>query len=101
MSKALETPWASAAAVGVIAATRVDVDPAQRGGLLTQGPFLATRAKFNQTSPVHRGKFVRERLFCVTPAPPPANLAIRPPDLDPRLTTRERFAQHATDPFCG
>jgi hypothetical protein len=80
---------------------RVDVDPAQRGGLLTQGAFLATRAKFNQTSPVHRGKFVRERLFCTTPSPPPANLAIRPPDLDPRLTTRERFAQHSTDPYCA
>jgi hypothetical protein len=80
---------------------QVDVDPARRGGLLTQGAFLATRAKFNQTSPVHRGKFVRERLFCTTPDPPPANLAIRPPDLDPRLTTRERFAQHSTDPFCA
>ncbi len=80
---------------------QVDVDPARRGGLLTQGAFLATRAKFNQTSPVHRGKFVRERLFCTTPDPPPANLAIRPPDLDPRLTTRERFAQHSADPFCA
>jgi hypothetical protein len=80
---------------------RVDVDPAQRGGLLTQGAFLATRAKYNQTSPVHRGKFVRERLFCTTPAPPPANLAIRPPDLDPRLTTRQRFAQHSVDPYCA
>jgi hypothetical protein len=80
---------------------RVDVDPAQRGGLLTQGAFLATRAKFDQTSPVHRGKFVRERLFCTTPAPPPANLVIRAPDVDPRLTTRERFAQHATDAYCA
>jgi hypothetical protein len=80
---------------------RVDVDPAQRGGLLTQGAFLATRAKYNQTSPVYRGKFVRERLFCTTPSPPPADLAIRAPDLDPRLTTRGRYAQHATDPYCA
>ncbi|HEY3593980.1 MAG TPA: DUF1592 domain-containing protein, partial [Polyangiaceae bacterium] len=47
---------------------RVDVDPVTRGGLLTQGSFLATRAKFDQTSPVYRGKFVRERLFCTTPS---------------------------------
>jgi hypothetical protein len=80
---------------------RVDVDPAQRGGVLTQGSFLATRAKYDQTSPVYRGKFVRERLFCTTPSPPPADLAIRAPDLDPRLTTRERYAQHATDPNCS
>jgi hypothetical protein len=80
---------------------RVEVDTSQRGGLLTQGSFLATRAKFDQTSPVYRGKFVRERLFCTTPSPPPPNLAIRAPDLDPRLTTRERFAQHSVDPFCA
>jgi hypothetical protein len=30
-------------------------------------------------------------------APPPPNLQIRPPDLDPKLTTRERFARHAQD----
>jgi len=80
---------------------RVDVDPARRGGLLTQGAFLATRAKFDQTSPVHRGKFVRERLFCTTLSPPPPDIAIRAPDLDPRLTTRERFAQHSADPYCA
>lgn len=80
---------------------RVDVDPARRGGLLTQGAFLATRAKFNQTSPVHRGKFVRERLFCTSPAPPPPDLMIRPPELDLNLTTRERFAQHSADPYCA
>lgn len=80
---------------------RVDVDPGRRGGLLTQGAFLATRAKFDQTSPVLRGKFVRERLFCTAPDPPPANLAIRAPDLDPRLTTRQRYAQHSADPFCA
>ena len=80
---------------------RVDVDPARLGGLLTQGAFLATRAKFDQTSPVHRGKFVRERLFCTTPSPPPPDIAIRAPALDPDLTTRERFAQHSEDPYCA
>lgn len=80
---------------------RVDVDVSRRGGLLTQGSFLAIHAKFDQTSPVTRGKFVRERLFCTSPPPPPANLAIHAPDLDPRLTTRQRFEQHATDPFCA
>jgi len=80
---------------------RVDVDVDRRGGLLTQGSFLAIHAKFDQTSPVTRGKFVRERLFCTSPPPPPANLAIHAPDLDPRLTTRQRFEQHSTDPFCA
>jgi len=80
---------------------RVELDPYQRAGFLTQGAFLATHAKPNQTSPVHRGKFVRQQLLCTVPPPPPANLQIQPPSLNPRLTTRERFAQHSEDPFCA
>jgi hypothetical protein len=80
---------------------RADVDPARLGGLLTQGAFLATRAKFDQTSPVQRGKFVRERLFCTTLAPPPPDIAVRAPALAPDLTTRERFAQHSQNPYCA
>jgi hypothetical protein len=79
----------------------VALDPARRAGLLTQPSLLAVHAKANQTSPVHRGRFVREQLFCTTPPPPPSNVQIRPPKLDPRMTTRQRFAQHTADPFCA
>lgn len=70
-------------------------------GLFTQGSFLATHAKANQTSPVLRGKFVRARLLCTPPPPPPADRVIVPPAVDPRLATRARFAAHASDPFCA
>jgi hypothetical protein len=70
-------------------------------GLFTQGSFLATHAKANQTSPVLRGKFVRARLLCAPPPPPPADRVIVAPSVDPRLATRARFAAHATDPFCA
>jgi hypothetical protein len=80
---------------------RVDLDPAVRGGLLTQGAFLSLAAKANQTSPVLRGKFVREELFCQELPPPPPDAEIRAPDLDPNLTTRERFAQHSANPECA
>jgi hypothetical protein len=80
---------------------RVDLDPGTRGGLLTQGAFLSLSAKANQTSPVLRGKFVREELFCEELLPPPPDAEIRAPDLDPNLTTRERFAQHSADPGCA
>ena len=73
----------------------------QRAGLLTQGAFLAVYGKANQSDPVHRGRFVRERMLCTTPPPPPQNIAIRPPALDPRLTTRQRFDQHTSDPACS
>lgn len=78
----------------------VALDPAQRAGVLTQASVLSTQAKFNQTSPVLRGKWVREQLLCDHLEPPPADVDITPPALDPDLTTRERFAQHSDDPDC-
>ena len=72
-----------------------------RAGVLSQGGLLSLLAKADQTSPVHRGKFVREQLLCMPPPPPPANLMIKPPELSATLTTRERFAQHSADPSCS
>jgi hypothetical protein len=73
----------------------------QRAGVITQGSMMATLAKFNQTSPVMRGHFLREQILCQFIAPPPADINITPPDLDPNLTTRERFRQHNDDPACA
>lgn len=79
---------------------RVELDGVQRTGLLTHASFLAMHAHEDQTSPVHRGKVVRENLLCeVMPAPPP-EVDDTPPDLDPNLTTRERFSEHSTSPVC-
>lgn len=80
--------------------TRVEVDGVQRGGLLSQGAFLAIWGKANQTSPVHRGLFVREQLLCSPLPPPPNDVAIEIPALDPTLTTRERFAKHEEVTAC-
>ncbi len=80
---------------------RVDLDPARRGGILTQAGILASLAKSNQTDPIHRGKFVRERLLCQTVPPPPVNANITPPEVKPGSTTRERFSQHRADPACA
>jgi hypothetical protein len=80
---------------------RVDLDPEQRAGLLTQPSLLAVNAHADQTSPVHRGKFVRERLLCEPIAPPPPNVKAVPPAVDPSATTRERFAEHDKNPSCS
>jgi hypothetical protein len=80
---------------------RIDLDPARAAGMLTQGSFLATHAKADQTSPVLRGKFVRAQLFCTPPQPPPPNIVVMPPTVDPRLSTRQRFAMHTADPLCA
>jgi len=79
---------------------RVDLDPSQRVGFLTQGAFLAMNAKPNQPSPIHRGKFVREKLFCDLLPPPPTNIVIKAPDPKPNTSARERFAEHTKDETC-
>jgi hypothetical protein len=75
--------------------------PPERVGLLTQPAFLTQQAKPNQSSPVLRGKSVREALLCDTVPPPPAGLIVIPPDPDPNLTTRERFAVHVEEESCA
>jgi hypothetical protein len=80
---------------------RVDVDPSRRAGFLTQGGLVALLSKANQTSPVQRGKFVREQLLCDDLPPPPAGVDITPPELSATLTTRQRFEQHSADPSCA
>jgi hypothetical protein len=80
---------------------KILLDPARASGILTQGALLATHAKADQTSPIHRGKFVRARLFCTPPPPPPPTIIVRPPSVNPRLSTRERFQQHVADASCA
>lgn len=72
----------------------------QRGGLLGLGAVLAAHAHSNESSPIKRGLFVRDRLLCQDLPPPPANLDTTPPGLDPTLTTRARFARHTADAAC-
>jgi cellulase/cellobiase CelA1 len=69
-------------------------------GLLTHGSLLTTHSLPTSSSPIHRGKLIRERFLCQELPPPPANLDTSPPPVDPSLSTRERYAQHASDPAC-
>jgi hypothetical protein len=87
-------------AMGVTPFTRVDLDGRERGGLLTQAGILAMLSNANQASPVHRGVFVRQQLLCQMLPPPPNDVMIELPQLDPKLTTRERFTRHREDPSC-
>ncbi len=75
--------------------------PGQRHGLLTQPGFMALHAHAAQSSPIQRGVFVRERIFCEPVMPPPPSVNNNPPDPDPSLTTRERFAVHTEQPACA
>ncbi|HYJ08228.1 MAG TPA: DUF1592 domain-containing protein [Polyangiaceae bacterium] len=79
---------------------RVELDPNQRAGLLTQAAVLAVHSLPDQSSPVSRGKLVREKLLCQPPPAPPANANITPPEVDPTKSTRERFAEHTAEASC-
>ena len=74
--------------------------PDPRFGLLTQPALLTLLSHADQTAPVIRGVFVRERFLCQAVPPPPPNVKAVPPELDPNATTRERFRQHTEQAAC-
>jgi hypothetical protein len=79
---------------------RVDLDPAQRFGLLTQGSFLATHAYPHDSAPIKRGVAVREALLCQDVPSPPRDLAVQVPEPDLKRSIREQFEQHSSEPAC-
>jgi Protein of unknown function (DUF1592)/Protein of unknown function (DUF1588)/Protein of unknown function (DUF1587)/Protein of unknown function (DUF1595)/Protein of unknown function (DUF1585) len=79
---------------------QVKVDPTQRAGLITQAGVMAVLGKPDRSSPVLRGKFIREKLFCQTVSPPPQNIVITPPMIMAGVSTREMFMMHATVQPC-
>ena len=80
---------------------RVDFPEEERAGLLTQPAMLAMLSYPNQSSPINRAVFLREKILCQHLEPPPADLEIVPPDPDPNLTTRETFAIHTESDTCA
>ncbi|MCC7538273.1 MAG: DUF1592 domain-containing protein, partial [Deltaproteobacteria bacterium] len=79
---------------------RVDLDPAQRAGVLTQIGFLASHAYSDGSSPIARGAFLRAQLLCQVLVQP-VGVNIMPPDRDPTITGRDRFSEHRDNPACS
>jgi hypothetical protein len=73
---------------------KVTLPGTQRMGILTQPAFLVSTSKAADSFPVRRGKVLRTRVLCAQVPPPPADLEILPVEVDPNLTTRERFQLH-------
>lgn len=78
---------------------KVTAPPSRQAGLLAHASVLSTTAHSDQTSPILRGLFVRERLLCQTFGAPPPDAGGLPP-VDPNATTRERFRQHTDNDAC-
>jgi hypothetical protein len=52
----------------------VDLNPAQRAGMLTRAGFLAVHASQTMTSPIRRGVYMLKEVLCVDLPSPPANV---------------------------
>lgn len=82
------------------APVRVELDPSQRAGLLTQVGFLAANAHAASVDSIHRGVFVNLRLLCSELPPAPDAVTPMPP-AEPGLTNRQRVERHTGPGTCG
>ncbi len=71
-----------------------------RRGILGQAGILTLTSNNRATTPILRGKYIRQVLLCdELPPPPPGVPAL--PDAQAGLSERERLAAHRTDPACS
>jgi len=80
---------------------RIDLPPTRAGaGVFAHAGILAMTAPTETTSPILRGKWVRDALLCDSPPPPPPGVG-GADDLEPGETVRERLSRHRDDPACS
>jgi hypothetical protein len=82
---------------------RVALASARPGGLLAHGAMHLANSNGEDSHPIKRAVWIRERLLHDPPAPPPPNV----PSLDPanpdfaKLPVRRQLEVHREDPACG
>jgi hypothetical protein len=79
---------------------RLELDPTQRAGILTQIGFLAANAIDQTPSIIPRGVQIAEDFLCVA-IPPPPNDVPPLPTLDPNSTNRKRVATLTMNAPCN
>lgn len=79
----------------------VDYGDTGRLGLLSHGSFLSIGAVGNDTSPVTRGRFVSERLFCNEVPDPPPGVGDDPPTPPNTVCKVDRYAVHSSGGCAG
>jgi hypothetical protein len=83
--------------LGALLTTQNDYTAA---GLLTLPAIMAATGKPDESSPIYRGRFVREALLCQQLPAPPADIPPAP-DVSADSSTRDRANQHQADPLCS
>ncbi len=79
---------------------RVDLDPKQRAGILTNVGIITSHTMADESQAIHRGKFIRQRLLCSPLSDPPPSLMVTPPTPKPGVSTRERLKEHSSTLAC-
>jgi len=82
---------------------KVDLDPTQRAGIVTQGGFLAAHAtpQPGLTALIFRGRFVREHYLCEEMPDPPADAADMSPPVTATTTPRSWSKERMAIAACG
>jgi hypothetical protein len=87
--------------------TWVDLDPAERAGMLTRAGFLAVHASQTVTSPIRRGVYMLTEVLCVDLPSPPANVDNTPVEVTDGdvaggiTTVREATLERTGSPSCA
>jgi hypothetical protein len=79
---------------------RVDLDPAERAGLLTQVGFLASNGEGTTPNIIMRGVHVARKILCMDLPAPPANVPPLPP-LAVTSTNRQRVEELTKNAPCN
>jgi hypothetical protein len=77
---------------------RVELDPKQRSGILTQLGFLASRSFFDTSSPIHRGVFIQRKVLCAALPDPPGGVDLKLPPITGEIKTTRQQVEHHTSP---
>jgi len=82
--------------------TKVDLDPSQRSGLLTEPGFLSSyMSAGNEPDIIHRGVFIAQRVLCRELPPPDPRAVGAMISPTPGLTNRERVEMATGKGTCG
>ena len=79
---------------------KVSLKSGERAGVLTHPFLLANYAYVSTSSPIHRGVFLARNVLGVSLRPPPDAFTPLPPDLHPKLNTRERITLQTSPKEC-
>jgi hypothetical protein len=80
--------------------TRVELDPTQRAGLLTQIGFLASNGEQDTPNIIIRGVHIARKVLC-SPLPPPPNNVPPLPAIAPNSTNRQRVEEATKNSPCS